>query len=361
MSNDQRPTTTTTATVLGSFAVAGVLVVIALATLSAQVPSSSTSSSSDPFEFFRPQVNVTASERSRLDRGETIVRSAGAVDGQVAIFSATKTSVSGDRLVRWVHRVDLMKRGKYVPAVVRFSDPPRLSDVDKAELDADDLDALRRCRPGDCGLKLSEPEIAQLAPLARARRSDGAAVQQAFRAALFARTQQYLATGFTGTLPYRDQDEPVDLAAEFSGLLAQAGFLPQRLPQLTNFLVRYPTAPEPAAESFLYWSKEILGRKPVISITHVTLMRPEGGPDAVVLSRQVYATHYVSGSLAITAIVGGRDAGTHYLAYLNRSRVDVLDGFFGGLVRRIVERRLRDEAGTVVDALRKRIEGGEPE
>ena len=165
----------------------------------------------------------------------------------------------------------------------------------------DDLDALRRCRPGDCGLKLSEAEIEQLAPLARARHADGAAVQQAFRAALLSRTQQYLATGFAGAPPYRDQDEPVDLAAEFSGLLAQAGFLPQRLPQLTNFLVRYPTVPEPAAESFLYWSKEILGRRPVISITHVTLMRPDGGPDAVVVSRQVYATHYVSGSLAITA------------------------------------------------------------
>ena len=83
-------------------------------------------------------------------------------------------------------------------------------------------------------------------------------------------------------------------------------------------------------------------------------------PEAVVASRQVFATHYVTGSLALTAVVGGRNGTPRYLAYLNRSRVDVLDGFFGGLVRRVAERRLRNEAGQVVDGLRQRLAAGEP-
>jgi hypothetical protein len=49
-----------------------------------------------------------------------------------------------------------------------------------------------------------------------------------------------------------------------------------------------------------------------------------------------------------------------YLVYLNRSRIDVLDGFLGGFVRRIVERRLRSEAADVVRGLRRRLESGEP-
>jgi hypothetical protein len=49
-----------------------------------------------------------------------------------------------------------------------------------------------------------------------------------------------------------------------------------------------------------------------------------------------------------------------YLAYLNESVLDVLDGFRGSLVRRIIERRLRSEATTVIRTLRRRLESGEP-
>lgn len=319
-------------------------------------------SPADPFAFFRPQVTLNPAERSRLDRGETLVKSVAPVDGQVAIFSVAKTQVTGDRLVRWVRRVDAMKRGRYAPAVVRFSDPPHIDDLRTLELDPADLDALRNCRPGACGLKLSETEIAQLSGLARSRRAGWQAeVQQAFRAVVLARARAYLAEGFAGLPPYRDQERPVVLADEFQKLLTQTPFLSERAPLLTGFFRQYPAAPTPAVESFLYWSKEILGRKPVVSITHVGIQRPDSGPDVVVASRQVFATHYMSGSIAVTAIVGGRETGPRYLAYFNRSRVDVLDGMFGGLVRRIVERRLRDEADDIVAGLRTRLESGEPQ
>lgn len=320
------------------------------------------SAAADPFDFFRPPVVVSSQERVRLERGETVVKSIPAVDGQVAIFSASKTTVAGDRLLRWVHRIDAMKRGRYAPVVVRFSDPPRADDLATLELEPDDLAELRDCRPGACGVQLGDAEMATLVPLARARRAGWQTdVQQAFRAAMLARAERYLASGLAGLAPYRDGDTPVRLDDEFQALMRQTPFMRTGLPALAEFLLRFPDARPPNVQSFLYWSKEILGQKPVVSITHVTMTRPEHGPDAIVASRQVYATHYMSGSLAITAIVGGRTGPARYLVYLNRSRVDVLDGFFGGLVRRIVERRLRDEAGQVVDALRRRLEAGEPQ
>lgn len=311
----------------------------------------------DPLALFHPTVSVSAQERARLTRGETLVKSVSAADGQVAIFSGVRAAVDGDRLVRWVRRVDAMKRGRYAPAVRRFSDPPRVEDLSLLELDADDLDALRDCRPGDCGLKLSEQEITTLAPLARARRGGWQVeVQRAYRDAILTRAKNYLASGLVGAPPYRDRETPVRLEDEFQALAAQSGFL-TRLPALTEFLSRYPDVRTPEIESFLYWSKEILGRKPVVSITHVTITRGGSGAEAMVVSRQVYASHYMTGSIAVTAIAG---EAPRYLLYLNRSHVDVLDGFFGGLARRIVEGRLRDEAGQVVDGLRRRLEAGEP-
>jgi hypothetical protein len=51
---------------------------------------------------------------------------------------------------------------------------------------------------------------------------------------------------------------------------------------------------------------------------------------------------------------------TNYLVYLNQSKIDVLDNWYGGIVRRTVEQRLREEAVNVLDSLRDRLESGDP-
>ena len=98
-----------------------------------------------------------------------------------------------------------------------------------------------------------------------------------------------------------------------------------------------------------------------MSITHVAISRGDGSgaPLVVVAGKQVYANHYMIGALGLTMLLEDEE-GSRYLAYLNRSRVDVLGGLFGGLVRRIMEGRLRSEAGEAVQALRRRIEAGDP-
>jgi uncharacterized protein with PIN domain len=74
----------------------------------------------------------------------------------------------------------------------------------------------------------------------------------------------------------------------------------------------------------------------------------------------VFATHYIDASLSVTAIVGDRSTAQRYMAYLNRSDVDVLGGFWGGMVRRVLERRLRSEAPAILQTLRRRLESGDP-
>jgi hypothetical protein len=124
----------------------------------------------------------------------------------------------------------------------------------------------------------------------------------------------------------------------------------------------YPVVPADThvRQSFLYWSKETLGMKPIISITHFSAARfnsPEL-PAAVVVAKQVYATHYKNASITVTALVAEDDR--RYLVYLNHAHVDAFRGFFGGIVRRAVERRVKAEAPAVLRGLRVRLESGEP-
>ncbi len=94
----------------------------------------------------------------------------------------------------------------------------------------------------------------------------------------------------------------------------------------------------------------------------MSILRGTGddGPEVVVAGKAVFATHYMDGSLAVTAIVRGGPTSRTYLAYLNRSDVDVLGGPFGGLARWMMQRRLKADASVVLQGLARRLESGEP-
>jgi hypothetical protein len=317
----------------------------------------------DPFAFFRPSIVVTPAERARLDQGDSLVRVLPAADDEVAIFAAVAVNVDGDRLVDWVQQIEQLKKSPFVSAIGRFSDPPVLGDLAGLELADADLDDLQGCRPGDCGLKLSAPEIRRLGtPGAGTGETWRRGAQDVFRRLVLDRVQDYLAGGYAALPPYADRSREVSLQVTLSDILRRSVYLTEHLPEFGEYLGRYPKVAAPGVQSFIYWSKEMLGGRAIISATHVSVLRPacDSLPEVLVAGQQVFATHYMNGSLNVTAIMPGGSAPRRYLVYLNRSRVDILGGWFGGLVRLIVERRLKAEASEVLQGLRRRLESGEP-
>jgi hypothetical protein len=216
---------------------------------------------------------------------------------ELAVVAATPTTAPPDRLIAWMRRIEVLQRGRYVPDVARFSTPPRLEDLDALTLDDTDFEDIRNCRPGDCGLKLSSAEIRRLRHLDRHPGWERA-VEDEFRRALLERARCYLAEGDFGLPLHEDDSTAVAAAIRFATLMDHLGLISPRLP----------------------------------------------GKD---------------GAVAVTAIVGS--PARSYLVYSFRSDVDVLAGVFGGLVRRVIERRVQEEAPTVLSGLRVRLESGDPE
>jgi hypothetical protein len=311
-----------------------------------------------PFAFFEPAVPIAPADRARLETGHAVVRVLPGRGRELAIFAAVRVDAGPERLIEWGRRVETMPRGRYVPVLSRFSDPPRLDDVESLTLGEDDLEDIRRCRPGDCGLKLSAPEIRALRQNIASSADWRSSAQRGFRQAIVSRALAYRAYGDAGALPYDDSDEPVAPQEEFTVLVQRLGFLQLQLPWFADYLEAYPRLDHPdVVDSSLYWATETLGVKPITSVTHISIVRGTGPhvPGALVVSKQVFATHYKDASLAVTAVIGSADSG-YFLVYVHRSHVDVLTGALGGLVRRIVERRVRDEAPDVLFALRRRLE-----
>lgn len=318
----------------------------------------------EPFQFFAPWITVSEADRRRLDRDEVIVRTLPGDDGQLAVIAVTRLNAQPDELVAWTRSIAELKRSKFVLALRPFSDPPELSDLDHLVLDERDLQAIRECAPGDCSLKLSEPEIESLR---RVVAEPGAewreAIQREFRRLLVARVNLYRAGGLAALAPNANRGTPVRLEETFTAIMARSPYL-TRLPGVAAWLRTYPHAGDPDVESFFYWSKEHYGSgKPVISITHVGIFRLEAGvpgPRVLVTGKQIFATHYMNGSLGLTTVLRDAENDAHYLVYLNRSQIDLLKGFFGPFRRTVLEGRVTRDTPQIVRGLRTRLESGSP-
>jgi hypothetical protein len=316
---------------------------------------------SDPLAMFGPALRLGSKDRRTLDSGEALVKVLPADDRDVALIGVVRTGASGGRLMAWMRHVEQLYSGRYVPVVGRFSDPPRIEDLAALELDDRDLESLRDCEAGDCELKLSVAEMSEIrTKMITSGASWKVAGQRAFRQVVLGRVRAFLERGLIG-MTYDDEDPPVSLAAEFFSVSSATDGLGTRFPELTEYLRNfgdtYPGSTYPVHERFLYWSKQELGAKPVISVTHVSVVqRPAPRLAALAAAKQVFASHYVTASLSFTAIVDDAVGAPAYLLYENRSRVDFLGGAFAPLRRLMVERRLRSEGPRVLDQLRQKLE-----
>jgi hypothetical protein len=315
----------------------------------------------DPFAFFQPTVTITSLQRSTLQQGYPITQLLPTGGQEDAVFTAVSVGIDGDRLVAWERRIEELKKGKYVLAVGRFSDPPRIEDLAGLELDRDDIDDLRKCRAGHCQLKLSAKEMARLRTAAAHARGDATrAIQEAFRRVIFERVKLYLTSGQVP--PYEDQHAPVQPGASFAKLMQATPFLINHAPELSEHLLEYPSKPLTGVESFLYWSRERAVGKAIISVTHVNIVRyhAAGMPEVLIVNRDIYSSHYVNASLSVTALTSRTPSDSNYLVYTNRTEVDILHGIFEGVIRSVMQNRVRDATTRELEVYKQRLESGPP-
>jgi hypothetical protein len=165
---------------------------------------------------------------------------------------------------------------------------------------------------------------------------------------------RYRHSGMPATMEYADRMPRLNVGREFASLVDADTIMSDYTPRLRRHLLEYPTSSAEKVTDFVYWSKELVRGRPVISITHVaTAAAVDDSPVAYAVgSKQIYATHYFDASLGLTLLVPDRTAATPatYVVYLNRSRIDLFDGLFGGVARRMVAGRAR---GLVAEQLQR--------
>ena len=279
--------------------------------------------------------------------------------GEVATVGVVRIPVTIDFFLDQFRDIETFKKGPVVLSIGKFSDPPREPDLGRLTLGNKELDALVGCKPGKCSVKLSAQMMTRLRSAAILGR--GPKLESEFRAVLFDYLSRYLEMGTPAMIEYSDTDPPVQTSREFLEILGQFAWLEKDAPLLLKTLRDSLRTARTQINDFFYWSKESFGLKPVVSVTHVLILKTmiDGKPWAFTASKQIYADHYFVASLGLTVLAQESADPANPLisvAYFNRSRTDGLQGWFSSVERSIVERHVRSGVLKNLSEVRDRLE-----
>jgi hypothetical protein len=312
--------------------------------------------------FMTAAFGLSAADLARLDGGRVISRTLTAKDSrEIATFGAVRIRITPEFYVQQFSDIARFKQGEAVAQIGAFSNPAAPPDIEVLTLDEPDLKGLSDCRVGDCSVQLPSNAIERVkkevdwkAPGAQKHATT------VVRDVLLNYVAEYQRSGPATPMQYADGKKVLDLEREFTSLMDSTPATWQHFPALRRHLVEYPARPAPSATDLLYWSKEKMGRKAVVSITHVAIV--PGDADApwayAIASKHLYGSHYIDASLGLTVLVADSSSSSPatYVIYVNRSRVDVFGGIFGGLVRKIVTSRARETMDDQFGRLQRKLE-----
>jgi hypothetical protein len=314
-----------------------------------------------PRQFLLSVGGFAPGDIARLDRGESIAAILDTDKREVAVLGAVRVHAPVERLLDRSRDVRNLKNSEIVLEVGTISAPPRPADFDALTLEAYDLDTIRECKPGDCGVRLPASSMTRFEREVNWRAPDWR--QQAaslWRRVLADYTSGYLTHGQSALAEYRNKTVPLSVAQEFDLVFNQTRVFEPSAPAFFRHLREFPSAPLDGAVDIFYWSKSDFGIRPVLAVTHLSLYRvpsvsPTERTSALIATKQIYATHYFDAALGLT-LAFDDGSGGFYMVCVNRARTRSLSSFMRAIVRSTVQRRSRDALERILQSTKTALE-----
>ena len=310
----------------------------------------------EPAAFLRKYGGFSAQDVARAAAGTAVARSIQADTDEVAIAGAVSIGVSRQLFMERFRDIAAFKRAPAVLAIGRFSSPPSANDMRTLTLDDDRLSSLRRCRPGDCGVRIDAAGMARVQASLNGG-GDTKAATEALREHLAAYAADYLARGDVALMEYHDEKLPKRISTDLGPIVRKSPYLDHELSAVRGDVTAFAGVGKSTNDHMLYWSVEKIATTEVLSITHLIMSAPEPGL-TVIASKQIYASHFFHASLGLTLVsdgTGGKGPSVTVI-YVNRSRVDAFSGLLGPVKRAAVRSRGRSTTERLLSGLRLRLE-----
>lgn len=194
------------------------------------------------------QLGFSHQEIERIYAREIVARTNDADGSAIALAVATIMEVPAAFYLEKFRAIESFKTSPEVKQIGRFSATPSESEIASLVLEDEDVDDLRSCRPGSCGLKLDADGIARLARK-DARLDTASAAMRAYLAEYAAR---YLTTGNAALMEYRSASKPRRVLDELQTIMVHSRFLQQSWPALFDAVANYAGTLPGNLEGFIY-------------------------------------------------------------------------------------------------------------
>jgi len=301
---------------------------------------------------------LTRADVGRITAGRTVVRSLATADGrEVATLGAVAMNVRPAYYASLLRNITKFKQSDAVLQIGTFSASPVLADVKRLTIGARDIDRLRECEIRDCGVQLPAAAISDLRQVKWSAPDAAVRANARLRELLVEYVRSYRARGTAALMQYVDGSVPVDVATEFRSLVESEPRILWHFPPLYRHMLSYPANRRSDIDDVLYWSKQQIGARQVVTITHLAIWRSADPhlPPYIAASKQIYGSVYFDASIGVTLLVPVGDHRT-IVAYVNRSRVDVFGGLLGPIKRGLVRMRARAVMGGLLTRTKDRLE-----
>src|SRR5215471_7666962 len=213
----------------------------------------------------QPELSVILTRDFQFSRDEVVDLSRGKIvkhilpptaPDEFGVVGAIRIQGSRERLVTAYRDIVTFKKNEEVPQIGRFSDPPSNSDLETLTTDRDDFD-LRRCRVGDCDIRLPAAEIQRIGASIDWKRPDAdARASMLFKQILLAHVRAYASGGPGRITQYDDASVPVKPVVAEDELIRASSYLDALRPGLSAHVACFWENFLNGAEDLLYWSKE---------------------------------------------------------------------------------------------------------
>jgi hypothetical protein len=298
-----------------------------------------------------------------LQRGEVISRAdTSGGDVEAVVVAAVRIAAAKELTASYFRQIVDYVDGQVTLQHGAIAQPPKMSDVAQLALNDDERASLRTCQPGNCDVRIGATGAREVASAVDWNAPDAAARADLWvRGRLIAYVNDYLARGDAALITYNDKSDAVPLAREWAGIVGKSPALKAYAPDLQRYLTGFPKVTLRGVRDEMYWDRQqFTGLKPILGLTHIMTWADPARPDRILIAqKQIYASRYFYGGLAVTVVLQDPkdvDPPATYVVYANRSRGDLLKGGFGGLRRRMAEQAVTSSAEDMLTSMKKSLE-----
>jgi hypothetical protein len=313
-------------------------------------------------------LGLTSEESASIEAGRAVAKVLQwGGPSEVYVFGAVHVDGAPEAYLKAARDVSRLRGTPGYLGVGELPDDATVSDLTPLTLDADDVKALKNCREGSCDVQLPTASIQAVRDTVNFSRPDAAEQVNALaRQMIVALLGKYRQGGLRALGEYRDKEHPARVSDEFETMMSRASVLPDVMPELRRYLLDYPNAPLPNADSFFFWEKVDFGLKPTIRVNHAVIARgrtTRGDEYGTVAIKQLYATHYFHTALDVSVCVDDGATGPargFYLLTIKGSQQEGLTGLKGSILRKVVVDKTRKSLERALASIKRTVEQSSP-